>query len=77
MQKKMDQMNSGDYFNATSMTNTFGRGDTLNYRPRLSYEEKARIKQTEDAIKEVSGLPEMGEDGRFIIEDSHAGSWGE
>ena len=43
-------------FNKAGMTNTMGRGDTLNFRPRLSYEEKMRIKQLQEAQDEVSEL---------------------
>ena len=55
-------------FNPAAMTNTMGRQDTLNFRPRLSYEEKMRIKQTQDAIQEVTELTDgvataMNEEG--------------
>jgi len=55
-------------FNPAAMTNTMGRQDTLNFRPRLSYEEKCRIKQTKDAIAEVAELTDgvvttMNEEG--------------
>ena len=43
-------------FNPAGMTNTMGRQDTLNFRPRLSYEEKMRIKQTQEAQAEVAEL---------------------
>jgi hypothetical protein len=45
-------------FNRAGMTNTMGRGDTLNFRPRLSYEEKVRIRQTQEAVSEVAELTE-------------------
>jgi len=45
-------------FNPAGMTNTLGRGDTLNFRPRLSYEEKVRIAATQAAIAEVGELTE-------------------
>lgn len=55
-------------FNPAAMTNTMGRNDTLNFRPRLSYEEKIKIQQTKDAVNEVAELTEgtvtaMNEDG--------------
>ena len=43
-------------FNPAAMTNTMGRADTLNFRPRLSYEEKVRIQQTKEAIESVAEL---------------------
>ena len=55
-------------FNPAAMTNTMGRKDTLNFRPRLSYEERMRIKQTKEAIEEVTELTDgvvtaMNEEG--------------
>ncbi len=55
-------------FNPASMTHTMGRQDTLNFRPRLSYEERMRMKATREAIEEVEELTvgkisAMNEDG--------------
>ena len=58
-------------FNPAGMTNTLGRGDTLNFRPRLSYEEKMRIKQTQDAIDDVQELT----DGKVCVRNEHGASW--
>lgn len=43
-------------FNPAGMKNTMSRQDTLNFRPRLSYEEKVRIAATQAAIAEVGEL---------------------
>ena len=51
-------------FNPAGMMNTMSRHDTLNFRPRLSYEEKVRIAATQAAIAEVGELTEGVVDDR-------------
>ena len=58
-------------FNPAAMTNTMGRNDTLNFRPRLSYEEKIKIQQTKEAINEVAELTE----GKVTARNENGLSW--
>ena len=58
-------------FNPAGMTKTAGRQDTLNFRPRLSYEEKMRIRQTQDAIDDVQELTE----GKVCTLNENGASW--